>query len=692
MRKAIILLFVPLFVLSAVSIYAAEGKYANSLPIELTDEEMQRLDEIGINHIVTDAPEGVLRNCAEWEPSEGVIIRYPLGISVSLVAEMSEDVVVTTICASTYEENQARSAYQSGGVNMNNCQFIHAPTNSWWTRDYGPWFIFTDEEMAIVDHEYNRPRPYDDVIPQVIGTEWNMDVYGMDLTHTGGNHMSDGLGTSMSTELVYDENYWLSEAEVDSIMLAYLGNDYTVLDYVENYGIHHIDCWAKFLSPQTILVKDVPSSDPSYARLNARAQWLSMQVSAWGQPYNVVRVYCPSGTAYTNSLILNDKVLIPVFGSSWDDDAIQAYQDAMPGYEVIGFTGSWYSNDALHCRTMGVPDREMLFIKHVPLADQHGNYNGYFVETLIQDCSGAGLIDSGLKIIYSVDNGAWYEVLLSPATHQDIYYGYIPQQPDGSQIEYYIQAADYSGRTETHPFIGQPGAHSFEALPDTIPSSDVVVTMVPNNPPVTVARGGYFTYTGILENTTDDYQLTDVWVMLGLPGGAQYGPVQQFNNVWLNPGQTITVNNVRQDVPVYAPLGTYDYISYCGDYPSSKIDSSSFEFTVTNNVGGDADDWNLSGWDMPGDEIVPEVTSLIGSYPNPFNARTNISFEIANAGDVKVEIYNMLGQKMETVLDEYRSAGRHDVSWDASSYSSGVYLYKLTAEGKAFTGRMTLVK
>ena len=55
-------------------------------------------------------------------------------------------------------------------------------------------------------------------------------------------------------------------------------------------------------------------------------------MSPWGRPYTVVRVYCPYGTAYTNSTILNDKVLVPIFGSSWDDDAIQTYQDAMPGY------------------------------------------------------------------------------------------------------------------------------------------------------------------------------------------------------------------------------------------------------------------------------------------------------------------------------------------------------------------------
>lgn len=56
--------------------------------------------------------------------------------------------------------------------------FIHAPTNSIWVREYGPWFIFENDQLAIVDHIYNRPRPLDDVIPEVIGTQWSLDVYG----------------------------------------------------------------------------------------------------------------------------------------------------------------------------------------------------------------------------------------------------------------------------------------------------------------------------------------------------------------------------------------------------------------------------------------------------------------------------------------------------------------------------------
>jgi len=466
--------FVVLIILLAFANAIAENKAEEGfLPIGLTEEELLRLDEIGINHIITDVPEGEIRNPAEWERSEGVIIRWPLGISISLVAEMAEDVMVTTIVASTYQRDQAISSYMSGGVNMSNTQFIIAATNSIWTRDYGPWFIFADDSIGIVDHIYNRPRPLDDLIPQVIGAEWNIDVFGMDLITAGGNHMSDGLGCSMSTRLVYDENPTKTPAQIDSIMLAYLGNEYTVLDYIESGGIHHIDCWAKFLNPSTILVKDVSAGNPSYNLLNQRADWLAQQTSAWGVPYNVIRIYCPTGTAYTNSLILNDKVLVPIFGSYYDSTALEIYRDAMPGYEVLGFTGSWYDNDAIHCRTMGVPDMQLLFVDHDPLQNMNYTPDDYPASAHIKALSRQGLMLDSLKIYYKVDDGPWDYVLLGTTPQPDSFVGYIPSQPAGSAISYYIKAADSSGRIETHPFIGEYWPHSFEIL--FSPQCDYVV-------------------------------------------------------------------------------------------------------------------------------------------------------------------------------------------------------------------------
>jgi len=460
------------------------------LPIGLTDEEKTRLHEIGERHRATAPPTGTLRNPAEWEPSEGVLVRWPLGIPVALVAEMSEDVVVTTIVANSAAEQSAFNTYSSGGVNMANVAFIHAPTNSIWVRDYGPWFIFENNQLAIVDHVYNRPRPLDDVVPQTIGAEWGLDVYGMSLNHAGGNHMSDGLGTSASTEMVYLENTDNTPAEIDQTMLDYLGNDYTVLDYIQPGGIHHIDCWAKYLGPSTVLVKDVVPSDPTHDDLDAHAEFLSRQISPWGVPYNVVRIYCPTGTYYTNSLILNDKVFVPLFGNSQDSVALETYADAMPGYEVLGFTGSWATEDALHCRAMGVPDRQTLLIDHVPYKSEDITTGDYEIEATILAISGRPLVPGDLVTRYSVDGGLWQEAPLAPAAGADSFTAQIPAQLEDSVVAYYLEAADESGRRETHPYIGEPAAHRFTAICPNHP----VVNVQPDGPlPVCSGTGQLLT-------------------------------------------------------------------------------------------------------------------------------------------------------------------------------------------------------
>jgi hypothetical protein len=91
-------------------------------------------------------------------------------------------------------------------------------------------------------------------------------------------------------------------------------------------------------------------------------------------------------------------------------------------------------------------------------------------------------------------------------------------------------------------------------------------------------------------------------------------------------------------------------------------------------------------------ENIPSDILLLQNYPNPFNSSTEIIFSIPSPMTVKLEIYNLMGQKVATLVDGRMDAGRHSVKWDASLYSSGVYFYKLTAGDKIITKRMTLLK
>jgi hypothetical protein len=96
------------------------------------------------------------------------------------------------------------------------------------------------------------------------------------------------------------------------------------------------------------------------------------------------------------------------------------------------------------------------------------------------------------------------------------------------------------------------------------------------------------------------------------------------------------------------------------------------------------------GDDFP--QVIPSEVKLEENYPNPFNAATTISFDIPFENKVTLSIYNMLGQRIENLVDGWLSAGHHAVNWDASTYSSGVYFYRLQYGDYISTRKMNLVK
>ena len=220
-----------------------------------------------------------------------------------------------------------------------------------------------------------------------------------------------------------------------------------------------------------------------------------------------------------------------------------------------------------------------------------------------------------------------------------------------------------------------------------VPCCDVF--MVPDNSPVVVPHGGTFGLTGNVGNPGAAPFLTDVWV--GVVYNNVFYQLWLFNNIPLNPGQYIQAH-LNQAVPNYAPPGTYIYKSYCGDKPTNnKCDSDQFNFTVTGaRVDGGSNDWTLEGGFNGVD--MPTEYALVGSYPNPFNATTTITYAMPTAGNATLEVYNLMGQKVATLVNGYNEAGQHSVTWDAANYSSGIYFSRLTAGDQVFTQRMTLLK
>jgi len=93
----------------------------------------------------------------------------------------------------------------------------------------------------------------------------------------------------------------------------------------------------------------------------------------------------------------------------------------------------------------------------------------------------------------------------------------------------------------------------------------------------------------------------------------------------------------------------------------------------------------------------PTKLALYPNMPNPFNAATKIAFDLPKEADVKVEVYNMIGQKVKTLVAKHLDAGHYTVVWDGTDDDgngvvSGVYFYRLSAYGKVQTRKMMLVR
>jgi len=646
---------------------------------ELTPEEKLRLDEIGLGFVETPPPAAPVRNVAEFDRMQGVLVRYPFGIPITLVKEMAEDVTVTTIVENSSQRSTVLQQYVSAGVDTSHCDFLFASTNSYWTRDYGPWFESdSSNQIGIVDFPYNRPRPADDEIPKLVAAKLGIPWFGMRLIHTGGNYMTDGMGISASTELVWEENPTLTQNQVAQKVNDYLGiQTYQVRTDPNGTYIDHIDCWSKFLAPDKILVRKVPPSHPQYTQIEAAAAYWTTQICSYGYPYNVFRVMTPNDQPYTNSVILNNKVLLPVMNSSWDDSAKSVYQDALPGYEVIKILGNpitpWESTDALHCRVMGIADIGLLYINHIPLSGNLPCETDYVINADLIVCSHQQVKSDSVLIWYKVNNGNYQPVHMTH-TSANHYTGSIPKQPAGSTVYYYLFAADESGRNATCPLIGPGDPFSFStvftditAIPDTLwflTGDDAMqgkITQLHN-----------YTASGIALNSVQQSGTTWPWFVDSISVASL--------PYLMNEGDSIAVR-VKLSLPVsLAPSMEY----YIDSMEVVTTQGSQFVIIMINQ-------------DLMSHVGEMNCATLGNSFPNPFTQQTTIPFIMKQAGRVELSIMDTRGTVIRTLTSGTYEPGVHAVIWDGTGATgnklpAGIYLYKFASENLILVKRMAIIR
>ena len=117
-----------------------------------------------------------------------------------------------------------------------------------------------------------------------------------------------------------------------------------------------------------------------------------------------------------------------------------------------------------------------------------------------------------------------------------------------------------------------------------------------------------------------------------------------------------------------------------GDITNAAINAQDAYLTSVTDVNDEGPDGNL-----------PIAFALHQNYPNPFNPTTTIGFSLARASNYTLTIYNIAGQKVHEVTGSSR-AGEVEIEWDARTFASGIYLYRLTAGNRTDSKKMLLLK
>ncbi len=148
-------------------------------------------------------------------------------------------------------------------------------------------------------------------------------------------------------------------------------------------------------------------------------------------------------------------------------------------------------------------------------------------------------------------------------------------------------------------------------------------------------------------------------------------------------------------------------LSYFGDLsPTSQLDSAAIDLKIdVEDQSGNTSEWVMDPAYCVGDygrptaivnsagaSSVPKVFAFYQNYPNPFNPTTTITYDLPKVVHVALEIYNMLGQHVETLVDAMEPASHHDATFDGSRLASGVYFYRLDAGGNVLVKKLLLLK
>ena len=337
-------------------------------------------------------------------------------------------------------------------------------------------------------------------------------------------------------------------------------------------------------------------------------------------------------------------------------------------------------------------------IDHQPLPDTEDMTGPYVVTAVITDR--VGVDPSSLQMAYRVNNGGWTSSPLTATGMADTYAADIPGQSAYAMVEYYLEASGTNGFATALPYQGPESAFSFTTGPwrridysatPSVPIPDGVGWGTSSVINVPVEDSGF-----MLEVTVDiDITHPDRGELQVLLTGPDGTVVTLHDHS--GAGMADLAGNWPADLTVDGPGSLDDFLdlSNKGDWTLTVIDS------VPGNTG------TLNSWGLHftlvryvtpvRDGFTPRVTMLGPNVPNPFNPRTEISFDLVRSGQTRLSIFDVRGMLVRRLLDKNLQAGTHTAVWDGNNgsgraVSSGTYLYRLESGPEVQVRKMLLIR
>lgn len=415
------------------------------IPRFLTPNEIEYLKthpQIPRPRAVTSPPTGPVHCAAEYEPMDGLLFGWQSFTSnlTSLI-----DYVTNEGAANAYvvvdgasEQSTVTTTLTNAGANMSRVKFITTSLNTVWIRDYGPRYIFEGNCRAAVDHDYNRPRPLDEVFPTTFANYKHHAYYEHQIIHGGGNYHLDALNRAYCTRLVVNENVgFLTELQIHDIWQSFLNVDTHFFDpFPTSVDLtQHLDMWMQIIADDRVVISDWPNNVGSTQDVICDNAATFMQSRGYTVYRTPARSISGVHYTYTNMVMCNNAVLLPMYSNAnmttHNTQAFNTMVTALSGtgksvYQIPNCDSLASSAGVIHCIVMHVP-------QHRGAPGPNGGLSPtIYLKTLrgpqtltpgtnvdIRWISDDDVSVSSVDILLSVDGGATYSTTLASATADD---------------------------------------------------------------------------------------------------------------------------------------------------------------------------------------------------------------------------------------------------------------------------------